>query len=87
MLKQSILTTLAATLTMGIVANAPKADAALLNIANAGFEDPVLAEGGFTENVLPGCIAYDPQNLYFLDPNSDQDSTYGVFNPKNNSVI
>lgn len=81
MLKQSILTTLAATLTMGIVANAPKADAALLNITNAGFEDPVLADNDFTENVLPGWTAYDPQNLYFVDPNSDQDSTYGAFNP------
>lgn len=79
MLKQSILTTLAATLTMGIVANAPKADAALLNIANAGFEDPVLADNGFTENVLPGWTAYDPSNLFSTDPT--QGSSYGAFNP------
>jgi hypothetical protein len=75
MLKQSILSTLAATLTIGIVANAPKADAALLNIANAGFEDPVLASGEFTQNILPGWNAYDPNGVY------SGNSGYGVFNP------
>lgn len=74
---RTIVTTAATltTLAIGIAANAPKADAALLNIANSGFEDPVLAPGDYTPNSLPGWNAYDPNGVYSAN------SAYGVFNP------
>ena len=67
-------------LSLVIAVDAPRAGAVTLAISNPGFEDPVLPDGGFTTNVLPGWQLYDPSGLVLLDATAT-DSSFGAFNP------
>jgi hypothetical protein len=68
-------------LSLAIAIDAPKARAVNLAISNPGFENPVLPDGGFTTNVLPGWQIYDPSGLVLSDATAT-DSNLGAFNPK-----
>ncbi len=46
-------------------------------VANAGFEEPVLADGGYTSRTVPGWELYDPFNLLGTNANSN----LGSLNP------
>ncbi|MBD2181613.1 hypothetical protein H6S82_03925 [Planktothrix sp. FACHB-1355] len=48
---------------MAIALEAPKAEAFSLAITNAGFEDPILGYGEFTDKSIPGWELYDPSGL------------------------
>ena len=66
----------------------PKANAASLTIVNAGFETPVLQEGGFTfegspyTGAVPGWQVYDPDGIIasFTNPTGDF-AGVGLYNP------
>jgi hapalindole H/12-epi-hapalindole U/12-epi-fischerindole U synthase len=86
MLNKNVLPNLATTLSTGvalslaIAIDAPKAGAVSLAISNPGFENPVLQDGRFSTNILPGWQLYDPLGL--VPPNgSATDSSIGAFNP------
>ncbi|MBW4616247.1 MAG: PEP-CTERM sorting domain-containing protein [Desmonostoc vinosum HA7617-LM4] len=68
-----------AAFTMAIAFEVPQAQAVLLSISNAGFEDSVIGEEGFTINVLPGWELYDPSDIIPADPGATP--VFGAYNP------
>lgn len=73
-----------ATLAIAITVDAPSSNAVSLSVSNAGFEDPVLADRGFTVLApIPGWGKYDPSGL--IPPSVPSDGTTptdaGVYNP------
>ncbi|HEY9852810.1 MAG TPA: PEP-CTERM sorting domain-containing protein [Leptolyngbyaceae cyanobacterium] len=63
-------------LSVAIAVDVPTASAASLFIANHGFEETILEEGGYTyREPIPGWQIYDPNNLF-----ANGNSNYSVFN-------
>ncbi|MBW4563384.1 MAG: PEP-CTERM sorting domain-containing protein [Mojavia pulchra JT2-VF2] len=69
-----------ASITIAVITKIPTANAASLSVANAGFEEPIIKEGDFTINVLPGWTLYDPSNLTSTSIGGGE-PIYGAYNP------
>lgn len=75
-----------AVMSLVVLADAPKAKAVSLNITNAGFETPALADDAITDQsttggAVPGWQIYDPNGIIAGFPNAGfTDAAVGVWN-------
>ncbi|MEH1943146.1 MAG: PEP-CTERM sorting domain-containing protein [Nostoc sp.] len=78
--KIAYISAICASINIVAITKTPTANAASLSIANAGFEEPIIGEGDFTINVLPGWTLYDPSNLTSASIGGGE-PIYGAYNP------
>lgn len=78
--KIAYLAAISASINIAGITKAPTANAASLSVFNAGFEEPIIGEGGFNSNVLPGWELYDPFNLTSASIGGGE-PIFGVYNP------
>ncbi|BAY10194.1 hypothetical protein [Calothrix sp. NIES-2098] len=78
--KIAYIAAICASINIAAIAKTSTANAASLTITNAGFEEPIVGEGDFTNNVLPGWTLYDPFNMTSATISSGG-PIYGTYNP------
>lgn len=78
--KIAYITAICAAINIAAITKTHTANAASLSIVNAGFEEPIIGEGDFTTNVLPGWTLYDPSNLTSASIGIGE-PIYGAYNP------